>query len=215
VTLNNEIQQLLASFNIPDGFARTIAEANSDLAGSGIAPGIAVGEKAPDFALADSGGKLIRLSEQLEQGPVVVSFFRGAWCPICNLQLAAFHRALPEIRQLGATILAVHPDTGELLAEPPEGFFILSDAEQSVIEAYKLQYTVPEKVRHIYPGIFGVDLSVRNANGTWSLPVPGTFIVGQDGLVTEQHVHADFTMRMEPADVVRALEALKPSSTGI
>lgn len=208
MTLNHEIQQLLASFNIPEEVTRTIAEANSDLTNAGIAPGIAVGEPAPEFGLTDSSGRLIRLSDQLSKGPVIVSFFRGAWCPICNLQLAAFHRALPEIRQLGATILAVHPDSGELLADPPEGFFILSDAEQAVIKSYKLQYTVPQNLQRIYPGLFGIDVSTQNVDGSWSLPVPGTFIVGQDGIVRLQHVRADFTQRMEPADVVAALQAL-------
>lgn len=209
MTLNHEIQQLLASFNVPEDVTRTIAEAHSDISNAGIAPGIAVGERAPEFALTDAAGRLIRLSDQLDAGPVVISFFRGAWCPICNLQLAAFHRALPEIRQLGATVLAIHPDSGESLTESPDGFFMLSDPDQTVIKSYKLQYTVPPILQRIYPGLYGIDVSTQNVDGSWSLPVPGTFIVGQDGIVNRQHVHADFAQRMEPADVIAALQALK------
>jgi peroxiredoxin len=215
VTLNHEIQQLLASFNVPEDVTRAFAEANSDVTDKGIAPGIAVGERAPDLELADSAGRLIRLSDQLDRGPAVISFFRGAWCPVCNLQLAAFHRALPEIKELGATILAIHPDSGELLAEPPDGFFILSDPDQAVIKSYKLQYTVPPNLQRIYPGLYGIEVATQNVDGSWSLPVPGTFIVGQDGIVRRQHVRADFTQRMEPVDVIDALRALgSPPTAG-
>ena len=209
MNLNTEIQQLLASFNVPEDVAVKIATANDDLTREGIAPGVPVGAPAPDFALSDSRGKEIRLSAQLKRGPVVLSFFRGAWCPVCNLQLAAFHRALPTIKRLGGTVVAIHPDAEQLLEDPPDGFFILSDPKQAVIRSYNLQYVVSPEIQELYPGIFGVDVSTHNANGSWSLPVPGTFIVGKDGIVRRQHVRADFALRMEPADVIEALEALQ------
>lgn len=209
MNLNTEIQQLLASFNVPEDVAVKIAAANDDLTREGIAPGVPVGARAPDFALSDSRGKEIRLSAQLKRGPVVLSFFRGAWCPVCNLQLAAFHRALPTIKRLGGTIVAIHPDAEQLLEDPPDGFFILSDLKQAVIRSYNLQYVVSPEIQELYPGTFGVDVSTHNANGSWSLPVPGTFIVGKDGIVRRQHVRADFARRMEPTDVIEALEALQ------
>lgn len=209
MSLTNEIQQLLASFSIPEDIAGKIAASHEEVEDSSIAPGIAVGEAAPDFQLEDSRGAVIQLSERLLRGPVVVSFFRGAWCPVCNLQLAAFQRVLPEILDLNGEILAIHPDTGQLIEDPPEGFSILSDPSQRVIRDYKLQFALTPEIQRIYPLAFGVDVSTRNANGSWNLPVPGTFIVNQQGLIAHRHVRADFGLRMEPTEVVEALRALR------
>lgn len=209
MTLKNEIQQLLAGFSVPDDIARLIAESHQELEGSGVAPGIRVGDPAPDFALTDSAGLSVRLSEQLVRGPAVISFFRGAWCPVCNLQLAAFQRALPQIKALGAEILAIHPGSEQLVEEPPNGFRMLADTSQQVIRDYKLQFTLSAEVQRVYPLVFGVDISKQNANGSWSLPVPGTFVVGQDGIVQRRHVRADFSLRMEPSDVIEALTQLR------
>ncbi|MDA0203975.1 MAG: peroxiredoxin-like family protein [Acidobacteria bacterium] len=209
MTLKGEIQQLLAGFSVPEHIARIIAESHQALEGSGIARGIAVGDQAPDFELEDSAGHSVRLYEQLRRGPAVVSFFRVAWCPVCNLQLVAFQRALPEITTLGAEILAVHPESGQLVEDPPDGFHILADTSQRVIHDYRLEFTVSADVRRIYPLVFGVDVSKKNANGGWTLPVPGTFVVGQDRIVKRRHVRADFSLRMEPSEVIEALTQLR------
>lgn len=209
MSLKSEIQQLLAGFSVPEDVARLIADSHQELEGSGVAQGIPVGEPAPDFELADSTGRLVRLSDQLGRGPVVISFFRGTWCPVCNLQLAAFQRAMPQIRALGAEILAIHPDSEQLVEDPPNGFRILADGPQQVTRDYKLQFTLSAEIQRVYPLVFGVDISKRNANGSWSLPVPGTFVVGQDGIVKRQHVRADFSLRMEPSEVIEALTTLR------
>lgn len=215
MTLQEEIQQLLAGFSIPENVARSIAGAHLELEGSGVAPGIEMGRHAPDFELEDSAGRSIRLRDQLSRGPAVVSFFRGAWCPVCNLQLAAFHRVLPQIRALGGTIFAIHPGSEQLFENPPEGFHILADSSQQVIRDYRLLFTLSADARRIYPLVFGADVSKKNANGEWTLPVPGTFVVGQDGLVKRRHVRADFTLRMEPSEVIEALTLLRAEPSGL
>ena len=212
--LNLEIQQLLAGFNTPPAVAEEIARMVSDIERDQLAPGVEVGESAPDFALPDASGRIVRLSQQLERGPAVVSFFRGAWCAACNLQLAALLRAIPEIRAAGGSLIGIHPDAGPFdLEARPEGFFLVSDADQSVIRRYRLQFTVPAAVQRIYLGDFDIDISTRNRDGSWNLPVPGTFVLDQTGRVRRRHVTADFTRRMEPEDVVAALEEIRAAAS--
>jgi peroxiredoxin len=215
VTLQEEIQQLLAGFSIPENVARSIADSHRELEESGVAPGIETGRRAPDFELENSAGRSIRLSDQLSRGPAVVSFFRGAWCPVCNLQLVAFQRVLPEIRALGGEIFAIHPGSEHLFADPPEGFHILADASQQVIRSYGLQFTLSGEARRLYPLVFDADVAKKNANGEWTLPVPGTFVVGQDGIVKRRHVRADFSVRMEPSEVIEALTLLRNERSGL
>ena len=210
MSLHYEIQQLLASFNTPLPVAQQMASMVADLDRGRIAPGIEVGDLAPAFALPDDSGVLVRLSEQLENGPAVVTFFRGAWCPICNLQVAALVRAIPSIREAGGVLIGIHPDAGVFSSGPlPEGFLLLSDADQDVIRRYRLQFSMPAEVRRIYIGEFDTDVSSRNLDGSWNLPVPGTFVIDQARRVRRRHVTSDYTDRMEPDDILDALAELR------
>ena len=212
MSLNEEIRQLLNSYSLPADVGRQMGEAMARLDANRVAPGLAVGEKAADFRLPNAAGQNVSLEERLSQGPVVLTFYRGAWCPICNLQLLAFERALPGIRSLGASVIAVAPDDSEPTPNNSRlDFDLLTDADQSVIRAYRLHYRVPDEVRWIYTGVFDTDVSSFNADGSWNLPVPATFIVDRGGIVRNRHVTADYLRRMEPDEVVAALNALKDS----
>ena len=96
-------------------------------------------------------------------------------------------------------------------------FTLLSDADQQVIREYRLQFLLPSEVQQIYLGVYGLDLGKQNADGSWNLPVPGTFIIDREGVIRRRHVTADFTRRMEPDDVIEALAALsvKAASSGL
>ena len=189
-----------------------MGEAMARLDANRVAPGLEVGEKTPDFRLPNAAGQDVSLEERLSQGPVVLTFYRGAWCPVCNLQLLALQRALPGIRSLGASVIAVAPDDSEPTPNNSRlDFDLLTDADQSVIRAYRLHYRVPDDVRRIYTGVFDTDVSNFNADGSWNLPVPATFIVDRGGIVRKRHVTADYLRRMEPDEVVAALNALKSS----
>ena len=211
--LNEEIRQVLASYALPAGVVETMADAMARLDANRVAPGIAVGERAPEFRLPNLRGDETSLGDLLAKGPVVLTFFRGEWCPVCNLQLAALQRALPEIRKLGATLAAVSPQfidhAADLARKHEIEFEILSDVTQSAIRDYRLQFLMPKEVREIYTGIFALDISEQNGDGSWKLPVPGTFVLDGEGVVRVRHVTADFTRRMEPDDVVAALESLQ------
>ena len=109
MSLNEEIQQLLNSYSLPADVGRQMGEAMARVDANRVAPGLEVGERAPDFRLPNAAGQDVSLEERLSQGPVVLTFYRGAWCPICNLQLLALHRAVPDVRSLGASVIAVAP----------------------------------------------------------------------------------------------------------
>ena len=210
MTLHQEIQQLLSGFSVPEAAANTLAAELEQIERERLSLGLNVGERAPDFELPDSRGRLVRLSERLRRGPVVVSFFRGAWCPVCSLHIAALVRALPAIRAAGGSLLAIYSDSAPLIDDDsPPGLETLRDADQEAIRAYRVQLQIPPAVQQVYVGVFDTDVSLRNSDGSWNLPAPGTFILDQQGIVRRQHVSADFTQRMEPADVVEALEEIR------
>jgi peroxiredoxin len=172
---------------------------------------LAVGDRAPDFALPDATGRTVRLSERLAEGPVVLTFYRGAWCPYCNTSLRQFQEALPEIRAAGADLLAVSPQTpeGSREAEQAGGlaFPVLSDVGNRVSRDYGLVFTVPAEVRERYLAS-GIDLERANGSDAWELPVPATYIIGRDGTVRYAFVEADYTQRAAPRDVLGALRGL-------
>ena len=153
-----------------------------------VAPGLSTGERAPDFELPDPHGKPVRLSERLAGGPVVLSFFRGDWCPICGLQLRALERALPEIREARASLIAVTPQSLEhalSLQEKAElTFYVLSDAGQK--SHSRLSRTVHDAARTqgSLPGLLQLGTwASKTGDGSWNLPVPGTFIIDGEGII--------------------------------
>lgn len=192
----------------PD-LAALVAAMVDRLRSDGTVPGIAVGELAPAFSLPDASGTPIALDERLRQGPVVLSFYRGAWCPICNSELAALQEALPEILARGARLMAISPqapDHSQQLVQRLElDYDVLSDLDQSVIRAYRLQFSLDDDLRPIYRG-FNMALDEHNADGTWNLPVPATFVIDQERVVRARHVDPNYRERMHVDDILSALD---------
>lgn len=166
------------------------------------------GAQAPDFTLPDSAGKEVSLSGLLREGPVVVTFYRGEWCPYCNLQLRAYQKILPQIKEFGAMLVAVSPQTPDhtlsTVEEKELTFPVLSDAGNQVARWYGLVFSVSEAVRPLYRDM-GLDLAVFNGHDSWELPMPGTFIVDQTGSVRLAFVDEDYTRRLEPAALLAGL----------
>ncbi len=192
-------------------FASESARLIAELRSNGTAPGIEVGETAPRFTLPDTLGIKVSLDQRLGVGPVVLSFYRGAWCPICNAEVRAQQAILPEIRALGASLIAISPQSpdkgAELSNQLDLGFDVLSDADQSVIRSYRLQFELPESLRPFYVQ-FGFALDEQNVDGSWRIPVPATFVLDRRGIVRARHVDPDYTQRMEPARILQALKEL-------
>ena len=170
-----------------------------------------VGERAPDFTLPDVFGKLVTLSDRLKQGPVVLTFYRGAWCPYCDLQLRAYQKILPHIQETGTSLIAISPQLPDHSLSTVEKkeltFTVLSDVGNRIARAYGLVFTIGEDMRGIYSAI-GSDLPTFNGDATWDLPMPGSFIIGQDKVIHLSFVDEDFTHRLEPAALLAGLRKL-------
>ena len=209
-TLASQLDEITAS--VPAEISERIDSGLDDVTSSGVARGLAVGDVAPDFALTDAVGNEVVLADLLTEGPVVVTFYRGEWCPYCNLQLRALQEALPEITSTGATLVAVSPqapDHALTMTEKHElAFPVLSDLDQEVSESYKVRFDVTGELEDIQVNVFKSDPALQNADGRRSLPVPSTFIIDRDGTVRFAAVNADWRVRVEPADVIAALKAL-------
>ena len=196
----NLAQQLPAE--MPQGFASAIQTlVNGDIAANAVK----VGQKAPEFSLPDQLGETVTLSSVLERGPAVIVFYRGEWCPYCDLTLRAYQRILPQISALGASLIAISPQTLDntltTVVKKELTFTVLSDIGNLVSRKYGLVFVVPEAARH--PGI-----SAANGDQSWELPIPGTFVTARDGTIKFAFVDADWTHRLEPADLLKAVEAI-------
>jgi len=209
-TLASQANDLTAS--IPAAIGDRIQSGVDQLTSSGVAPGLAVGDQAPGFSLQDAVGHQVALADLLARGPVVVTFYRGEWCPYCNLQLRALQQVLGDITSTGAMLVAISPqapDDGLTMTEKHElAFPVLSDVDQSVSQAYRVLFDVTGELEDLQVNVFQNDPAKENANGRRTLPVPSTFIIDRDGTVRFASVNADWRVRVEPADVVAALKAL-------
>lgn len=169
--------------------------------------GMKVRDKAPDFVLPNAIGKAVSLSQCLTVGPVILKFYRGEWCPICNLDLKMIQDYLGQIEALGARVLAIspqRPDDALIITQKNElGFEVLSDINQEVICAYNLQFDPGEDYHQRR------DLALLNGDGSKSLPVPATFVIATDFTIVTAHVEANYTERMLPKEVLKTLKNLK------
>lgn len=200
---------------IPPDVLQTMLQATQELADSGLAEkAVQAGEPAPNFMLPNSRGEPVELAALRARGPVVLNFYRGAWCPYCNLELKALNEVLPEITARGASLVSVSPNLVEhsaaLAAENPFGFDILSDTDNLVARDYRLVFTLAEALRPIYAS-WGVELPKFDGNDRFELPMPATYVVDIYGTVASGFVHEDYTRRMEPAAILASLDQLAGS----
>jgi peroxiredoxin len=192
--------------------------ATAELFASGIEDRILKqGSSAPPFSLVDaSTRKIVHSSDLLALGPLVVSFFRGRWCPYCVTELETWRELAPELRRRGAIFVAISPQTvrqsGFMIEQHALTFPVLSDPGAAVAEQYGVAYTVSEAQRRYYQSILinvpfnNAGLSYHNATeASWRLPLPATFLLRQDGAIAYSQAHADFRVRPEPEEILAAL----------
>jgi peroxiredoxin len=213
-TLQQQIETLQDQLaqQLPAPVLAELLKSITTLVETGIAQqSVKVGERAPDFTLPDVQGSPVTLSELLKRGPVVLTFYRGEWCPWCNLALRAYQRILPQIRASGASLVAVSPQTPDHSLSTVEKkeltFTVLSDVGNSVARKYRLVFQLSQTIRTLYTTI-GADLPGFNGDPSWELPMPATFLLAQDGTVRLAFVDEDFTHRLEPATLLDSLGAL-------
>lgn len=169
------------------------------------------GEKLKDFILPNHLGEKRSLSELREKGPVVVTFYRGGWCPYCNLELRAYQAVLKNIKAAGATLVAVTPELPDesLTTSERHGleFEVLTDVNSEYAKEIGIVFTLAEELRVIYEG-FGIEIEKHNGKGQFDLPLAATFVVNVDGTIASATVDADYKNRAEPSDVVNLLQSL-------
>lgn len=182
----------------------------ADLEATGIRSAVLKpGDTAPAFALPNALGQTVTSADLLARGPLVVKFYRGAWCSYCNVEVRALMGVLEDIRGLGADMVAITPELPDQMVTMQEKhdleFEVLSDLGNAVARQYGLVWTLPERVRAFYAKI-GLDLERSNGDASWELPIPGNFIVARDGTILDVFAEPDYRIRQEPADVVAVLK---------
>ena len=168
-----------------------------------------VGDRAPAIVLENANGATVDVGALLKQGPVIVTFYRGGWCPFCNLELKAYQEILSEIVAAGASLVAVSPerpdDTVSTAEKNALTFEVLSDVGQKVGRAFGLVYEFTEELKSAYNG-FNLDIPARNGTpGEWALPVSATYVIDRDGSIIYAYTDVDYRDRADPRDVLQVL----------
>jgi peroxiredoxin len=180
----------------------------AELFASGIEDRILpAGALAPEFALNDATGRLVRSADLLALGPLVVKFFRGRWCPYCVTELEAWRDLYPQLRERGALLVAIGPQTNRqsdfMAGQHRLPFPMLSDPGCALAERFGVAYTVPEYHRDYYLSIL-INIPFANGEPSWRLPIPGTFVISPAGRIVFAEAHADFRVRPEPEEALAA-----------
>ena len=212
--LRTELEHFRADFmqRAPVEIREAMARADLDLAASDMIDNARkAGDTAPDFALPEARGGTARLAGLAAQGPVVLSFYRGGWCPYCALELTALQRIWPDVRRCGASLIAISPQTqSESLRTAQQGgltFPLLSDTGAAVASSFGLVFDLAEELRPIYAR-FGHALPDRNGDASWRLPIPATYVIDRDMAIALAFLDVDYRNRLEPAEIVAVLSAL-------
>lgn len=213
--LQDELNAARASWEqrVGDEVVATVAAHGEALRRSGIAArALAPGAKFPDVALTDARGRRARIHDRLADGPLVVTFYRGGWCPYCSLELRAYQAALGEIRALGAGLVAVSPEAPDHSLSTAQKnaleFDVLSDVNGALADALGIRFELTPPIIALYQRA-GNDLPARNGDGRWSLPMPATYVVDRDATITLAFVDPEYRRRLEPAAALEALRNLK------
>jgi peroxiredoxin len=216
MTLQDKLDAFKADFeagkppySVPPAVIATMHRATAELIASGAAGrALKAGDKAPAFTLPDPDGNPVSSAELLAKGPLVVSFYRGVWCPYCNMEMQALQAALPDFQNLGASLVAISPQTPvnsrKSVRQNELAFPILSDSGNETAAAFGLRFAMPDYLVELYKSLKN-DLPAFNGDPSWTLPMPGRYVIGQDGTILYAEVNPDYTRRPEPEDMLPAL----------
>jgi peroxiredoxin len=211
MTLQQQIEKMQEALlpMIPKNILDTLVSTTRELVESGIADkGLKKGERIPWFELPNATGSKISSDRLLQKGPLVISFYRGSWCPYCNVEFRAMQEHLPQINEAGAKLVAISPelpDNSLTLTEKYNlEFELLSDEGNGVARQFGLVFALAEEVRPIYAD-FGFHIPSHNGDESWEIPIPATYIVNRDGTILHAYVNANYTQRMEPVEIVEVL----------
>jgi peroxiredoxin len=214
MTLAEEVEALTAKSRAnADAERKAIyAKAAESIAASDILEeALQVGDEAPMFELPDAFGHVVKLADILKTGPAIVSFYRGSWCPFCNLELRALQRELHAVDAAGTTLVAISPNKPDeslgLIEKHEITFPVLSDQDNTVAKQFNLVYEMEPGLVDHYRGI-DRDIGEMNDSEVWELPVPATYVIDESGVIKFAFVDLNHRVRAEPADVVAVAAAL-------
>ncbi|WP_165215323.1 peroxiredoxin-like family protein [Affinirhizobium pseudoryzae] len=218
MTLQSKLDAFKADFeaskppyNVPYSVIETMHRATAELIASGAAQkALKAGDTLPEFTLSDPDGNPVSSADLLAHGPLVISFYRGVWCPYCNMELQALQEVLPQFEALGAKLVAISPqnpvNSRKSVRQNNLTFPILSDTHNDVAAAFGLRFEMQDYLVDLYKSLKN-DLSAFNGDESWTLPMPARYVVGQDGLILYAEVNPDYTRRPEPEDMLPAIRA--------
>lgn len=174
------------------------------------AKGLPIGEQAPSFEATDQFDNTYRLTEALEEGPVVLIFYRGQWCPFCNAHLQKLQDALPMICEEGASVVAISPETSEFLRKSMQKthakFRLLHDDGYKIANAYDVTFRPGKVQRLMYNTMLKADLKNAHADERELLPVPATYIIDSNRQIIWRHFNPDYKKRSKVEDILKALK---------
>jgi len=197
-------------YSVPRSVIETMHRATAELIESTAAQRARkAGDVAPSFSLKDPEGNVVNSAELLKRGPLVLSFYRGVWCPYCNMELQALEAAKAEFDKYGATLVAISPQTApnsrKSVRQNKLSFPILSDVKGKVGAAFGLRFNLPDYLVELYKQLKN-DLPSFNDDPSWTLPMPARYVIGQDGMILYSEVNPDYTRRPEPEDMIPVLQ---------
>ena len=223
--LNQKIRETIQAFrtSLPSELSALIEQGAGEISALDIVEkALRPGDRAPEFELQDRTGTTHRLADYLATGPLVVTFYRGVWCPFCNLQLKAYEERLDEITALGARVVALTPeepgayDIMEKAGAPAEvlgmavrsvRFDVLQDRGNAVARRFGLVFELPESHRRLL-SMLNIDLEAVNGDASFTFPDPATYVVRPDGTIAWAFVPNNYRKRAEVDAILDALRAL-------
>jgi peroxiredoxin len=209
MSLQDRLDAFKADFEgkkAPPEAVAVMHKATADLIASGQAErALSAGDRAPAFTLPDPDGVEVSSTDLLNSGPLVVTFYRGVWCPYCNLDLQAIEATANDIRALGASLVAISPQSAvnsrRSQRENGLSFPILSDHAGTVANRFGVRFRLPDELIALYKN-FGVDLAVHNGEPSWTLPMPSRYVINRNGVIAYAEINPDYTRRPDPEELL-------------
>ena len=218
MALQDQLDAYKAEFvtRVPESKQAIMRQATESLRNSGILERtIKLGDKLPAFNLANQDGAVVASDDLLAQGPLVISFFRGVWCPYCNIELQALEQWADAFRQAGAQLVTIAPQQAASARKTKTNntlsFDVLIDEGNAYARTLGLAFSLPDDLREVYRS-FGIVLPEHNGDESWTLPMPARLVVDRTGRIIYADISPDYTVRPDPSETVAAVKQLKAAA---
>ncbi|WP_196893436.1 peroxiredoxin-like family protein [Aureivirga marina] len=215
MTLQESLAKLKAKIEsgLPDEYIKIMHQTTKGLKDSGIENSILkVGDFSPEFTLPNQNNEKISLSDLLKKGPVIITFYRGTWCPYCNTDLNYLKRYKPEFDALNAHLISISPQiikyNKQIVERHKLNFDVLSDLGNVVANKFGLTWQMKDPLKSLYTKTFDIQIPKYNGDDSWTLPIPARFIIGTDKIIKYVEYSIDYTNRPNPDVLVPTLKKL-------